>query len=184
MSFGQGRDTQRSKVYAAENEWRGIIGDRAMADRIAAWAYIEKVERDSWFKRTYGPWKFRIKDGRGTRIARGGYGTLNLPRWSRSPGVMLHEIAHNVTGPGCRGGGHGWEFCRAMLALVRHFLGKEAHERLRACFRSHRVKYKQPRVLTPERRAALAERLAACRPQAPTQRNLHLDIALARANEA
>jgi hypothetical protein len=158
------RDTQKSRVYAAEDAFRRLIDDRAIVDRVAAWAFIEKVERDKWFRRTYGVWSFRIKDGRGTRIARGGYGRLNLPRWSRTPVVMLHEISHNVTGAfECRGGAHGWEYCRAMLALVRHFLGREAHDKLRACYRERRVRYKRPRVLSEGQRTALAQRLAAYR---------------------
>lgn len=158
------RDSQKSKVYRAENAARTIVGDKAITDRIAAWAFVEKVERDAWFRRTYGRWRFRISDGRGTRIARGGGGWLNLPRWSRTPMVMLHEIAHNVAPYACH---HDWRYCAIYLRLVRHFMGREVHDVLRAQFREHGVRYKRPRVLSPEQRAVLVERLARLRAAKP-----------------
>lgn len=157
------RDTQRSKLYRAERACRAIVGDVAIRDRLTAWAFIEKVERDKWFRRTYGRWTFRISDGRGTSIARGGGGRLNLPRWSRTPMVMLHEIAHNVVGAHHA---HDWVFAATFLRLVRHFMGKDVHDRLRASFRTFRVRYKAPRparTLSPEARAALCARLAVMR---------------------
>ncbi|HTJ62129.1 MAG TPA: hypothetical protein VL333_13140 [Candidatus Saccharimonadales bacterium] len=154
------RDVQKSKVYRAERRAREVIGDKAIQDRIAAWAFVEKVERDAWFRKHYGRWRFRISDGRGTRIARGGGGWLNLPRWSRTPVVMLHEIAHNVAPSDAW---HDWRFCQVHLALVRHFLGREAHDVLRAMYRECKVRYKRPRRISAATRAALVERLAGLR---------------------
>lgn len=156
------RDTQKSKVYAAERAARALLDDKNVGSMLGVWTFIERVQRDRWFRRHYGYHRFQVSDGRGTRIARGGGNWLNLPRWSRTPVVMLHEIAHCLTPDDV---GHGWRFCATHLALVRHFMGKEAHDRLRACYREHRVRYKQPRtrVLTDEQRAELRERLAKAR---------------------
>lgn len=155
--MGRTRDSQRQRVYEAERLARHRMDDKAMTDRIAAWAFVERVERDRWFRRHFGLWRFRISDGRGTRIARGGGGWLNLPRWSRTPVVMLHEIAHNVAPHDAR---HGWQFCIVHLQLVRHFVGIEAERVLKECYRVHRVRYKKPRTLSPEQRAAAIERLS------------------------
>ncbi len=164
------RDTQRAKLYRAEDALRRAIGDVAIRDKIAAWAFIEKVERDAWFRRRFGRRQFRVLDGRGTSSAWSCGSTLNLPRWSRTPVIMLHEVAHCVAPHGCR---HGWEFAAVYLKLVRHFLGREVHDKLRASFRERRVRYKKPRVMSPAQRAAF-ERFRAKSPlslaaKTPTQ---------------
>lgn len=155
----QVRDAQKSKLYAAEREVRHAIGDVAIKDRIAAWAFIEKVERDRWFIRHYGRRKFTISDGRGTRIARGGGDWLNLPRWARTPMVMLHEIAHCVAPSGAR---HNWQYAAVYLKLVRHFMSVEIAEKLRRSFKRHGVRYLRPRQYTntAARRASFERMIA------------------------
>lgn len=173
------RDVQKSRVYRAED---CMVERHAkpFTTMLEVWTYCERVERDPWFRRHYGRRKFRIKDGRGTRIARGGWDKLNLPRWSRKPLVILHEIAHCVAPAGCR---HGWEFCAEFLKLVRHFMGKDVHDRLRAAMRVHRAKYKRPmqkRVLSEFEKAALRDRLEQWRAKqemaASTNPHLHRRI--------
>jgi len=176
--YGKPRDQQRSRVYDAENKinnkTKSNVGGRleTVAD-VEQW--VEKIRRSVWFRNR---WPFireiRIKDGRGTRngfawasatteplFARTepGFdpltnryktiGFLNLPVWSRSRLVILHELAHIVTNSeymASRGykqtpvAGHGPEFCSVYLALVRRYLGEPFYLELRENMRSRNVK--------------------------------------------
>lgn len=60
--------------------------------------------------------------------------------------------------------GHGYQFCRIYLELVLLYMGREKMRGLKAAFKKHRVRYKAPRKMSPEQRAAAVARLAAVRP--------------------
>lgn len=178
------RDTQKSKLYKAENVARKAIGDVQFTDKLGLWAFVEKVERDQWFRRKYGIRRINVTDGRGRRNAGATvYGnTILMPRWSRTPIVTLHEIAH-LCAP--REVQHGWQFAATMLELVRHFLGADVHRVLRQCFRDGKVRYKKPqtRIMTEAQKQALRERFARLRPAGAVAARQH-DIAIARGNQA
>jgi hypothetical protein len=119
-----------------------------------------------------------IRNGQGTRIARGGSdwggnANLNLPAWARSKHVVLHELAHAVAP---HGSVHGWRFCEIYLRLVHIGMGKDAMLRLKAEFDKpgrDRVRYRKPRAkreLTPEQKAELTERLTKARAAKAAQR--------------
>src|SRR5512144_954562 len=147
-------DTQKSKVYAAENSLPEKNVERF--DWTETVAYVRKVEGSAWFRRHYPHRRpVVVKDGRGTRIARGGVYHLNLPKWSRVPLVILHEMAHSVTIKAAtaekdaeRGGVHGWAFCENYLKLVRHFMGADVERRLKAAFRAKKVRFAEPYTRT------------------------------------
>lgn len=107
-----------------------------------------------------------VRPGHGSRSAFYRLGTITLPKWARNERVILHEIVHalrfrhvwNHTEPP-----HGWQFANTFLELVRHFMGREAHDTLKASFRKHKVRFRPPRPkrqLTPERLAALRAQAA------------------------
>lgn len=169
--MGRPRDSQRSKVYAAErkhSEWKDAVytlggswtttqhfteqGERIPIPTIQETrAFVNKIVKSAWFKRR---WPRRslagvyIKDGRGTRNATGSNtGTLNFPRWSRFPLVICHELAHVVTSSARRS--HGRVYCHNYLAIVRHVMGKEASDELKRCFKEGKVKYTLPAGVKP-----------------------------------
>ena len=163
------RDSQRSKVYKAEN--MAFCADNrerhesveAVITRLNSWI------SQSWFRSKWQVRKVGVYDGRGSRRAKFLRNTLlkigdelvlcavfSFPKWSRMEWVMIHELAHAVT-PG-HVAAHGREFCQNYLLLVRHYLGAAAERRLKIYFRKHRVKYKPKRVMTEEQRARLAAR--------------------------
>lgn len=133
---------------------------------------------------------FRITDGRGARTASGGAFELTFPRHSRKLYSIIHEIAHLLHAREqyavrdrrsnvdprvmsellfLRKGytaGHGWRYCQILLQLVRWFIGKSAHDDLKKHFKGMRVRFRPPRVMSPEQRAAAAQRLAKLRPKA------------------
>lgn len=142
------RDNQKKRLYDAERQhslWEdNACGRMSVADMQA---FVDKVTRSAWFVRRFGRrFGILVKDGRGHQNATGNgqNRTLQMPRWSRSKLVLLHEIAHVVTeykrGPWTEGGPHGKTFCAWYLTLIRYVLGKDAYAEMRQCFRAGRVK--------------------------------------------
>jgi len=145
------RDTQRSKLYAAERAVPGFETDDRLETVADLEAYVSDICNSKWFRAHWPRIKrIAVHDGRRHRRAvaydsrGGGYwgdmvNTISMPRWSRSRMIVLHEIAHLCV-PWMRAA-HGWEFADAYLRLVRHFLGQLKHDQLRDAFRRHRVRY-------------------------------------------
>lgn len=176
------RDTQRSKVYESERaiQWKQkgfhfaaqqdnyeTLDDchRFLMSVVRRKRVQERYPRAAQFTTMH------LKDGRGTRSASfrgnihdfGDYGPiLNLPLWSRNELTLLHELAHSLVPSGVT---HHWEFTECLLWLVRQAMGIEWHDLLLAQYKSRRVKYRAPRTrtLTPEQKAAAAERLVHAR---------------------
>lgn len=168
MSPPRHRDNQRQRVYNAERvliqlaaplrEVRDI--ERYITKNMARKAILTRYPDASR--------SVNVRDGRGTRNA-WAYGThsISLPLWARNEAIVLHEMAHIIANRHFQGhAGHGWQFCAVMLDLVRFCMGTEAHATLMASYDAHKVRYRAPRKrapLTPEQRAALAQRLATAR---------------------
>lgn len=136
------RDTQRSRVYAAERAAFGNGGPEGMT--------IEEVERfvaTLWESGTARRARARedcrrraapiVYDGRGCRRATGGFGQVTIPRWARSRWVICHEVAHCIAG---NRPWHGPAFCRVYLELIEEVLGFEARERLALEMRRRNVR--------------------------------------------
>ena len=117
--------------------------------------FVNAIHRSRWFKgflRKQNPQMYIraifIHDGRGTRKGfawryLNGNAVLNLPRWSRSKLIILHELAHVITPDcGCYAS-HGSEFCANYLELVRRWIDKDTHAALKDSFREHRVKHRR-----------------------------------------
>jgi putative metallohydrolase (TIGR04338 family) len=165
------RDSQRSKVYRAESDAATRGGSFETIPEIEA--YLERVFSHEWFKRHHPhALRFLVKDGRGRRKACGGAQGLcvvmSMPKWFRTEDVVLHELAHGLVelkwGRGTAW--HGWEFCKTLLELVRHYIDAESADNLRLSFKEHRVRYCKPkrgRKLTPEQREVAISRLVSAR---------------------
>ncbi len=184
------RDSQRQKVYDAEtrafggwlrSESMSVRESQAFVDRVLATKWIENQE--DWAGvlatiRRRGGVEIVPSHGGGNasfeprEIGDGsGYGYIRIHRPSialgvkaRQKDVILHELAHLIAPRSAAA--HGWQFCDIELRLVRHFLGKEAHDRLKAEFKAGKVRFTKPRAkrqLTPEQREAATARLAAAR---------------------
>lgn len=97
------RDSQRQKVYDAEYSLRDSMSVRKFKDVADAQKFIDRIERSSWFAKTFPNVKRHVKvvyKG-GSRWALGGFGKIELPRqgwyWAGNSIVVLHELAHNLT---------------------------------------------------------------------------------------
>ena len=124
------RDNQKSKVYKWENKHLPFIGEELSLDQCEQLVH----QALAWWLRDSKPSMPLIKSGRGTRIARGGSRIINLPRWSRNYGVVLHETAHCLIermGHGKVDGGHGPYFMRTYVELLGHFLRMDKPDLIR-----------------------------------------------------
>jgi putative metallohydrolase (TIGR04338 family) len=150
------RDFQRTKVYRAEKKhskspdvfwhdadtWDGFRADSngAMSFEETK-TYVDKIARSRYWRRTLGmPRGIAVRDGRGRRNA-GAFGSaiIKLPRWSRHPLVILHEMAHCATDKSDTSA-HGATFCRNFLGLVKRFMGREDWLELKTLFKEGGVK--------------------------------------------
>lgn len=162
------RDSRRQKLYNAERaaKWPDTMKQWGRGSVPEMRAYVDKLCRSAWFVRRWPQFRvysIQVRDGRGHRNATGGGGVVQMPLWARKEWVLLHEVAHCVTGTGHK---HDWMFCANYLALVHHQMGKDAADELRAQFKFHRVKYTKPRAkrpMTEEQKAILRERLKVAR---------------------
>lgn len=164
------RDSQRQKLYNAEQVVRPVHQGKRFETVEEISAYLETARQHKWWKTQFGafPYQpFRVRPGFGARHAHGGGTTITLPIWARTELVIWHEIAHCITQwkyPSRAA--HGREYAQIFLSLIRHYLGQAAHDALKAAFRTYHVRYTPKRVLRPDVLAALRERgrlLAAAR---------------------
>lgn len=156
------RDSQRSKVYRAEAVLSKHCTPLKELHHIEA--FVEKVRssarvQDHFPHLTEDPVRVKAaRGGRSTAFYRG----ISISQWHRNDWVVLHELAHiqvQRQHGHWKVAGHGREYCAVYLKLVLWFIGREAHDELKASFKEHRVKFTPPRKLSPEARAAAAERL-------------------------
>lgn len=166
------RDSQVSKVYKSDHSLDKL------SKRYETIPEIEQFLKDIWqIKKLHSLYPFafkreppRIDDGRGTSWARGGTNRLNLPKWARGSGTILHELSHCISDREEwwrkeKRAPHGWEFCSIYLDLTLIVMGKEAYNALKNAFKQNRVRYKKPfkRVLTQEQRQILVDRVTKAR---------------------
>jgi hypothetical protein len=92
------RDSQKQKCYTWEYEF---IKQFELDENGHRGKQLEMDECRWLIEKACRRWKVkppeRIKDGRGTRIARGGIHYINLPMWARTELIVLHEVAHTIT---------------------------------------------------------------------------------------
>jgi putative metallohydrolase (TIGR04338 family) len=131
---------QAGKLYAAESlAFQKSSEDMTLKE---CQKFVDKVMSRSFVQRNY-PWnrgQIVVHDGRRRRNAgatwrHGSYAIL-LPKWARNEFVILHEIAHHVSG----GSGHDYKYADCLLNLVRNVMGKEEALQLQAAFHFKGVK--------------------------------------------
>ena len=181
---GTTRDVQRKRVYDAEREFRTWHGEGAPLPTVAD---VERfVRRVFSAKRVLRRWPFlqdhaiEVHCGAGCRNALAfDDQMIKIPLWARTEFTVLHELAHIIHKRGAKVSvtrqygirppsldedrawyqGHGYQFCRIFLDLVKLYMGGDMERALKRRFKMYRVRYKAPRKLSPEQRLALANRL-------------------------
>lgn len=185
------RDSQKSRLYAAENE---AFPDHAHTDptlrevaQLQAW--VDALLKKAWFIRRWGHRWINVTHNGGKRGSRAvGKHTIRMSTYHRNRYVTLHEVAHCLTYS--HHASHGPEYARTLLELVRYTFGPEDAKRLREKFREHRVRVAPRRakltgfgvVEKRTKRRGNPVALARWRAQQKAQAGRGLDVALAIAN--
>jgi len=136
------RDTQRSKVYHAERVIHHHGKQFKNMEEVDA--YVIRICKTAFWKKLHGAYHIEIKDGRGRRRACAfNWGTIALPRWARQEAIILHELAHTLVNFDNYNftAWHGKEFAKTYLLLVKRFMGKEEHAKLKTSFKENHVHY-------------------------------------------
>lgn len=160
------RDTQRQKLYDAEN---AAFGESHPTMSLAeVQAFVDKVLASKVVQRHYPRAQYRltVTDGRARRSA--GYyacwddSEIRMPRWARTKWSTLHEVAHHLAHDP-REAAHGWRFAACYLELVRIYMGRPSEQALKDAFKAKRVRYREPRkrTMSAEQRQASRERMLA-----------------------
>lgn len=184
------RDSQKGKMYAAERSlgWWEQPEDFLRFKDLAR--FVRRLPNSKRFQKMfpefkhYGEFKLIERHHGGGACADANELVFRPGSWRRW--LVIHEFAHTVhkreMKRGARIGevkdprfrndisgytqGHGWRYAQIYLKLILWFLGRAEHDRLKAAFKAGRVRYKTPRKMSPEQRAAAAIRLAKIRPNA------------------
>jgi putative metallohydrolase (TIGR04338 family) len=153
------RDSQRSKLYAAEAILQGAPDFKTVQE---CQAFADSVMANRWVRARWNRY-IEVRPGKGHTRATGSHssGIIQLPLWSRQRLVVLHEVAHVLT-PG-NYAHHGPEYAGVLLSLVHHVLGAEQAAKLRVSYREHRVRYNlkgvpsSPRYTVPTQASVAAK---------------------------
>lgn len=165
------RDSQRQKVYDSEGATFGWADSKTAMGMSEIDAFVRKITRTDWWEKNFGHgWNITVTSGRYGATSYGGRsGHISFGVAARKKCYIFHELSHNI----CNAkygrsniAGHGWQFCATYLTLVRHYLGVEEHDRLKAEFKKRGVRFREPRKrsMTPEQKEALP-RAPGCRPR-------------------
>lgn len=172
------RDSQRAKVYASDRvlyDWcqahaqlvlfKDLDEVKAFVARVHKWAKRQPL-RPFHVRET--PPNVKLNKSYSTSYAHGGKWVIAFNdkhrdyHWSNV--IVIHELAHLYNTEW----GHGRNYCRKYLALVKRFISREAGAALRAAFVKRAVQHRKKAVgrkrrLTVEQREIQIRRLAAYR---------------------
>lgn len=142
------RDTQRSKVYKAE-DYFCHKNPNLYASVAECKAYTTEITGSAYWQSQGGKKRIAIGDGRGRSNAcaqsKGIHNTIDkikLPKWARSRIVIIHEMSHILTDQTDFGtSAHGAVFCKHYLNLCFELLGAVRAMALKQKFDEYKVQY-------------------------------------------
>lgn len=118
------RDSQRSRVYEWEHPFT-----KTESTRFHTLEEVESYLKPIWRSERgrYGRAKAKmpeLRPGHGARHAHGNAYRIRLPRWARTPWVILHETAHALV-PDAQ---HGPRFVGVLIGLLSRHCGFDCDE--------------------------------------------------------
>jgi putative metallohydrolase (TIGR04338 family) len=139
------RDSQRSRLYRAEDD---VGPGRRLPTVPVLQAFVDELAASDWFTARWGARSFDVRPGHGHRRATADRnGVLQLPLWSRTELVVLHEVAHCLTP--VEYAAHGPEYAGVFLSVVRRRLTPATAQTLEDAFARHRVRWSMAAVPRP-----------------------------------
>jgi predicted metal-dependent hydrolase len=145
-------DSERSKVYSAENNWCRAYRDQLTrySNFAEAKKYADRVQKSKMWQvladgKRVDVVEMSSRVQRWAGMAYGGRIELH-PRIGCDQHTILHELAH-VTGGNMH---HGLSFRQTLVKLVSRFVGREAAAGLKAEYRKKKLKMSVVKTKTPE----------------------------------
>ena len=143
------RDSQRSKVYKAENQVFSFKEEK-LETMAQAQLVVNEVINSDYYKSNKGWKRVKLSDGRGSRRAFYYYDDrrVSLPKGSRMRWVIIHEMAHCLTHKtvGDDVGHHG-SFCTHYANMVSELIGVDKARELTKAFRRNKVLYQAQSII-------------------------------------
>jgi len=151
-------DWQCSRMYVAQAE---IGKSNHFANMAEVKDFVDEVIDSEWWDGRFGFVRVELRDGRGCKHANVKgfilefinsnvlmFYVISLPRWSRTPETILHELAHVATDTkyGFDVPAHGREFCEVYLNLVSEWIGEKTADRLQRSFEYYNVEWEESDV--------------------------------------
>jgi putative metallohydrolase (TIGR04338 family) len=136
------RDSQRSRLYKAEHVLL-MYGENAFGSNTDTQRWVDRVLGERWFRSRWQLPTLPVTPGRGGTATSWG-GRITVGPTARNPGIVLHEIAHEIIRVTPRGpyASHGPEFASVLLFLVRQVMGPAQANELRLAFVRERVRHR------------------------------------------
>lgn len=146
------RDTQKSKVYSAENIVFPSADDKIMTFG-SCLRFVNKVTSEGYYHEQGGYQNIKVEFSGGKKSSAMWYlnrGKIVLPEWARCKSVIIHEMAHalcdyvTITGRprhAPRVANHGKEYCTIYLNMVHCYISKKKAVELEESFTKAGVKY-------------------------------------------
>jgi len=139
------RDSQRSRVYAAES----TLPQSPLPGLVACASFADRVVGTFWWTARFPSRALdgvpRLRPGNGARQAflrdeDDGTHSMTLPRRYRTKAVVLHELVHWALRGRPEVADHGRTFTRVLLDATEEFCGPDRAGALRDAFDIHRVR--------------------------------------------
>lgn len=168
MNKARARDSRRNKLYTAERVLEKYSTRLFSIEE--AQDFLKKNMSRKYITERYPEATDPVIVERTWGRSSWAYGTrrIRLNEWGFTQWILLHEMSHIVSKRhfGLDIAGHGWEFARTYLDIIRAVFGIDAYHELKTSFREHKVKFNPPRakrVLTEEQKQVMIARMEKAR---------------------
>jgi putative metallohydrolase (TIGR04338 family) len=135
------RDSQRKRLYKAE---KAVPSVQKFFSVWEVQQYVNKITQSKYWANNSPTAVVIVTDGRGRKkggaVTKGGVGYIKMPQFTRYDVYILHELAHIMSPPSFTKAGHGPEYCRVYLSLVKEFMGPTSADLMRVSFKEHKIK--------------------------------------------
>lgn len=134
-------DKLANRIYRSEDQAAKRMPPLPTMELSEIVEFVYRVSTKEWWLRRSPFSRVQIHDGRGSDNALADLkkGIINLPRWSRTKPIVLHELTHLITNH--QRLWHGPEFAANLMDMYGRFLGQRWAEQLAERFDSNAVEW-------------------------------------------
>lgn len=146
------RDSQRRKLYKAENIMHGWVASCRLNSIEDAQAYVNCILHKGWYKELWAKINVIPVQKTNNKFCYVRFRSIFLNDWGLTTYTVLHELAHVLAMYQSQDkeawASHGTRYCEILLFLVLKMMGKKAYDVLRYHFEVYKVKFTTDQYLT------------------------------------